>query len=59
MKLSKDIYERIFENLKDGLYFVNKDRIITYWNKSAEQINGFSAAEVMGRPFYIFGRWGG
>ena len=50
MKLSKDVYERIFENLNDGLYFVNTDRIITYWNKAAEQITGFSAPEVMGRP---------
>ena len=49
MKLSKDVYERIFENLNDGLYFVNKDRIITYWNKAAERITGFTAAEVMGR----------
>ena len=42
-------YERIIENLHDGLYFVDRDRIITYWNKAAEQISGFAANEVVGK----------
>lgn len=49
MKLEKDSYERIIENLHDGLYFVDRDRIITYWNKSAEKITGFTEDEVVGR----------
>ncbi len=52
MKLDKDTYEKIFENLNDGLYFVDKNRVITYWNKAAERITGFSAGEVMGRPCF-------
>lgn len=50
MSLEKDSYERIIENLYDGLYFVDRDRIITYWNKAAEQISGFTANEVVGKP---------
>jgi len=49
MSLEKDSFERIIENLHDGLYFVNRDRVITYWNKAAEQISGFTANEVVGK----------
>jgi len=46
--LEKDSYQRIIDNLHDGLYLVDRDRIITYWNKAAEQISGFNAHEVVG-----------
>ena len=49
MGLEKDSFERIIENLHDGLYFVDRDRVITYWNKAAEQISGFTANEVVGK----------
>lgn len=49
MELEKDSYERIIENLHDGLYFVDRGRVITYWNKAAEQISGFTANEVVGK----------
>ena len=49
MQLEKDSFEKIVENLHDGLYFVDRNRIITYWNKAAEQISGFSAKEVVGK----------
>ncbi len=40
---------RILNDLHDGLYCVDKNRVITYWNKAAEQISGFTSAEVVGR----------
>lgn len=49
MSLTKDSYESIVENLHDGLYFVDRNRVITYWNKAAEQISGFTADEVVGK----------
>lgn len=49
IKLADISYESIIENLHDGLYFVDRNRVITYWNKAAEQISGFSADEVVGR----------
>ena len=49
MALGQKAYERIIENLHDGLYFVDKNRVITYWNKAAEKISGFSASEVVGK----------
>lgn len=52
MKYNKKIYEKVFENLNDGLYFVDTKRVITYWNKAAQKITGFSAHEVIGRPCF-------
>lgn len=49
MNLEKDAYERIIDNLYDGLYLVDLNRVITYWNKAAERISGFSAGEVVGK----------
>ncbi len=49
MRLEKESYARIIENLHDGLYFVDKNRVILYWNKAAEQISGFLASEVVGK----------
>ena len=42
-------YKKIVEIINEGLYIVNKDRVVTYWNKAAERISGFSADEVVGR----------
>ncbi len=49
MKLDTDSYNRIFDNLHDGLYFVDMNRTIRYWNKGAERISGYTADEVVGR----------
>lgn len=49
MILDRDSCRRIFDNLYDGLYFVDRERVIRYWNKAAEKISGYSAAEVVGR----------
>jgi diguanylate cyclase (GGDEF)-like protein/PAS domain S-box-containing protein len=37
------------ENLSDGVYFVDLERRIRYWNKGAERLSGYSASEVLGR----------
>ena len=48
MTPSEDLYRTIVENMHDGLYFVDRERRITYWNRGAERITGYSAAEVVG-----------
>lgn len=45
----KDFYKEIIDNLYDGVYFVDRDRVITYWNKGAERITGYSAQQTVGR----------
>ncbi|MFA7402815.1 MAG: sensor domain-containing diguanylate cyclase [Pelobacteraceae bacterium] len=49
MLLDRVSYGRLVENLHDGLYIVDKNMIIQSWNKAAEKISGFTAAEVIGR----------
>ena len=39
----KKFYEEIIEKLNDGLYIVDTNRVIKFWNKAAERITGFSA----------------
>ncbi len=41
-------YEDLLENLADGIYFVDCQRRITRWNRAAERITGYRAAEVIG-----------
>ena len=38
----------LLEAMSEAVYAVDRDRRITYWNSAAEQLTGFSAAEVVG-----------
>lgn len=49
MKSDDGFYKKLLDNLYDGIYFVDNSRRITYWNKGAERITGYSAAEVIGK----------
>jgi len=49
MRIEQEAYEKVIASLHDGLYFVNRDRTIVYWNKAAERISGFTAEEVIGK----------
>ncbi len=39
----------LIDRMSEGVYTVNLDRVITSWNPGAEQITGYTAAEVIGR----------
>jgi diguanylate cyclase (GGDEF)-like protein/PAS domain S-box-containing protein len=41
-------YREIFDNLFDGIYFVDTNRVIQYWNKAAEELTGYPAEMVLG-----------
>jgi diguanylate cyclase (GGDEF)-like protein/PAS domain S-box-containing protein len=41
-------YRDLLDHLYDGVYFVDADRTITYWNKGAERITGHTAEAVVG-----------
>jgi len=47
-----DYWKSIFENLYEGVYFVDTQREITFWNKGAERITGFSSSDVVGKHCY-------
>lgn len=48
MKITIDFYKTLLDNLYDGVYFIDPDRRITYWNRGAERITGYTEAEVVG-----------
>lgn len=44
-----EFYKSLLDSIYDGVYFLDRDRRIVYWNSGAERITGFSAGEVVGR----------
>jgi PAS domain S-box-containing protein len=50
-----DVSELIFQSISDGVFTVDENRIITAFNRAAEEITGFEAREAVGRHcFDIF-----
>lgn len=43
------LYLTIINHLRDGVYFVNEERRIVFWNKAAEEITGYTAEEIVGK----------
>lgn len=46
--MDKINYLEILDSLYDGVYFVDLNRKITFWNKAAERITGFTKQQVLG-----------
>ena len=44
-----NFFKKLLDELYDGVYFVNPERRILYWNAAAERLSGYSASEVVGR----------
>lgn len=42
-------FKHVVDNLSEGVYCLDRNRIITYWNRGAELLSGFSAEEVIGK----------
>jgi PAS domain S-box-containing protein len=48
VRFSSSFYQKLLGNVTDGVYFVNRDRKITYWNESAQALTGYAPAEAVG-----------
>ena len=46
---NEDFYRDLLDNVSDGVYFTDTEGRITYWNKGAERLTGFSSEEVLDR----------
>lgn len=44
-----ELYKELLDQLEDGIYMVDQDRRIQFWNKGAEKITGYLTHEMMGR----------
>ena len=42
-------HQHILDNLYDGVYVVDPDRTIIYWNNGAERITGYGSPEAIGK----------
>jgi diguanylate cyclase (GGDEF)-like protein/PAS domain S-box-containing protein len=49
MRANDELYGKVMDNLHEGIYFVDSDRTITYWNKGAENLTGYAAKEMLGK----------
>ncbi len=47
--LSLISFPEFLDQVQDGLYVVDTERRIVFWNKAAAELTGFPAAEVVGR----------
>ena len=44
-----DIYQTVLDGLETGVYIVDRNRRIRFWNQGAEQITGYLRQDVVGR----------
>jgi diguanylate cyclase (GGDEF)-like protein/PAS domain S-box-containing protein len=47
--ISADLYKELLDRMSDGVYFVDRNRRIVYWNEGATRLTGYKADEVVGR----------
>jgi PAS domain S-box-containing protein len=48
-------YSQIFDNISSGIYVVDHQQRIKYWNRAAEKLTGITAEEISGKPFLDIG----
>ena len=46
-------FANVVESSSDAIGTISLDGIITSWNKGAEQVYGYSAEEILGKPVSI------
>ncbi|MDY6843410.1 MAG: GGDEF domain-containing protein [Thermodesulfobacteriota bacterium] len=49
MIFDTEFHKVVLDNLYDGVYYVDLERNITYWNKGAEKISGYASSDIVGK----------
>jgi diguanylate cyclase (GGDEF)-like protein/PAS domain S-box-containing protein len=49
MELDAGFLKQLLEEVEEGVYFTDGNRQITFWNKGAQRISGYSSGDVLGR----------
>lgn len=47
--LKNSLFLKIFDNVSDGVYCIDRERKILHWNKKGEGVTGYGAEKVLGR----------
>ena len=47
--MTRNFFRELIDNSTEGIYFLDRARRITYWNRGAERLTGYPADEVVGR----------
>jgi PAS domain S-box-containing protein len=47
-----DFFQTILRSIADGVFAVDKNRLITAFNRAAQRITGFTREEAIGKPCY-------
>ena len=48
MRMNSEFFHKVIDNLYEGVYFIDRNKRITYWNDAAEKITGYKSSEVVG-----------
>ncbi|WP_291315311.1 sensor domain-containing diguanylate cyclase [Desulfuromonas sp.] len=46
-ELAPDLFKQMLDNLAEGVYYVDTERRLLYWNRAAEKISGYSVGEIL------------
>lgn len=49
MSADDGFYKKVLDNLYDGIYFVDGEMKVSYWNRGAELLTGYSEADALTR----------
>jgi len=52
IRFSSSFYEKLLDSMHDGVYFVNRERKITFWNDGAQRLTGYAAGEAVGKSCF-------
>lgn len=44
-----EFYKDLLDQMTDGVYFVDRDRRILYWNQGARRLTGYTPEEIVGK----------
>ena len=52
-KISKEFLYNLVESMEGGVLTIDKNSRITFFNRSAEEITGFTREEVLGKKCFL------
>ncbi len=47
--MDSKFYRELLDSMTDGVYFMDMERTVTYWNKAAERLSGYASEEIIGK----------